>query len=157
MVVLTCFVAVVALTAGSCSWVRGVTGSLTGSKGRVLTGRVILEEPAGLPYDFTVHLTLLDLSRGDASNAIVARYRLRPDGNTPIDFALKIDSIAVDPRHQYGIAATVNDTRGRTLWTSEGAHPVSMVEPRDVEIAMHRTEPLAPPQRKWWEGDESGG
>ena len=124
----------------------------TKHESRVLEGRVTFEEPETLPPGAVVHLTLSDLSRGDAPDAIVARYRIRTDGKASLPFALKVDSI-VEPGHRYGIGASVIDPRGRVVGTAGGLQPVSLAEPRSVEIAVRPVvEPVERRTAPWWEG-----
>lgn len=124
------------------------------SSGRVLRGHVAVDDPHAVPPGAVVQLTLTDLSRPDGSDAVIARYGIRPEGKPPFPFALRTDSVAFESGHRYGIVASILDRTGRPFFANDQPHPVFPGETAEIEVSVHLLE-TALPQREWWEGGDS--
>lgn len=104
----------------------------------VLTGSVTYLERMALPAGAVVRVELRDVSRADASAALVASQEIRPTSQVPIPFELRYDPARIDPRFTYAVSARI-EVDGRLWWISDTAHPVlTRGAPDSVEVLVRR-------------------
>lgn len=114
---------------GSCAMQHGDAVSASEQvAGQIsVTGNLFYRERIALPPDGIVHVVLNDISLADAPSRVIARQDIKLTGQqVPIAFALAVDAVKLEPRHRYSVRATIEDSDGGLLWTTDTVH---IVEP----------------------------
>ncbi len=89
----------------------------------VLTGTITYTQRVALPRDATVVVTLVDLSGGSASKAVIAERRFEAAQQVPISFELPYDSSRIVGGHPYGLWAQIM-VDGALWFVNEQPQPV---------------------------------
>jgi putative lipoprotein len=89
-----------------------------------LSGTVSYRERMALPAGAVVRVVLVDVSLVDAPARMIAEQEIRTTSQVPIPFTLAYDASQVDPKHRYGLRASISDVNGRLLWGTTSSHPV---------------------------------
>lgn len=110
-----------------------------------LTGLVTLAEPAPLPADALLTVTLEDVSRADAPAVTLAQSQVYLHGQqAPIPFSLVYPGPAVQPGASYAVRARVTQ-RERLLFTTTERNAVDALAPVPVTLVMTAVAPMDPP------------
>jgi copper homeostasis protein (lipoprotein) len=88
-----------------------------------LQGIATYRERIALPADAVFEAELQDVSRADASAAVLGRSRLDPAGQPPFRFEIAYDDAAVQSGHRYTVRATIKH-QDRLLFTTDRIYPV---------------------------------
>jgi len=89
----------------------------------VLTGTITYIQRIALPRDATVVVTLVDLSGGSASKAVIAERQFEAARQVPISFELPYDSSRIVGGHLYGVWAQIM-VDGALWFINEQPEPV---------------------------------
>lgn len=102
-----------------------------------ISGHVTYRERMALPADAEVRLMLVDVSRGDSSDASVADTVIRPGGRqVPLPFVLRFDPRRIDRRHEYALRAAI-DIDGRPAFiTPSVVKVVTRDHPNMVDLVL---------------------
>ncbi|MBM68810.1 MAG: hypothetical protein CME43_04980 [Haliea sp.] len=84
----------------------------------VIEGSVLYRERMMLPPDAQLEIQLEDVSRADAPATVLAVVTQATATAPPWPFRISYDPTALDPRHRYGLRATVRH-EGRLMFTSD--------------------------------------
>lgn len=115
-----------------------------GDTDSTLTGTVVLREPATLPADAVLAVTVEDVSRADAPAVRLAQTRFTLDGRqSPIAFSLSYPLPAVVPGASYAVRARVTRDE-RLLFVTTDRTQVDPLAPAPVELLLDAVEPPDP-------------
>lgn len=117
-------------------------GSVADSE--TLNGTVTLRQPAVLPPDTLLTVTLEDVSLADAAAVTIAQTQIQlKDLQAPIAFSLVYPSAAVKPGAVYAARARLN-LRDQLLFTTTERYQVDALNPTPLQLVMDPV-PAAPP------------
>lgn len=101
-------------------------------------GTVAYRERIAMPPGAELTVSLLDVSRADASAVELATVVLHEPGNVPVVFELPYEPAVIDPRHSYVVRATIR-VDGVMHWTTTDAiHVITGDHPTEVDIPLTR-------------------
>lgn len=86
-------------------------------------GTVSYRERIAMPPGAVLEVSLVDVSRADASATVVGNVVLDNPGNVPVAFEIPYDASAIDQRRSYTVRARIL-VDGQPRWASATAHPV---------------------------------
>lgn len=90
-----------------------------------ITGSITYVQRVALPPDGTATVTLEDVSRVDAPSTMIAEQVIElGDQQVPISFELTPDESDLVVGNIYSVRATITDTAGELLWTTDTANVV---------------------------------
>jgi putative lipoprotein len=89
----------------------------------LLTGTITYTQRVTLPRDARVVVSLVDLSHGGSSSAVVAERWFEAAGQVPIRFQLPYDATRIAFGHTYGVRAQIL-VDGALWFTNEQPEPV---------------------------------
>jgi len=102
-----------------------------------VTGTVGYRERIALAPGAVMDVSLLDVSRADASAIVISAQRFAMQG-VPTAFELTYDSTLIDPRHSYTVLAKIL-VQERVVYRSTSAYPVlTRGAPSQVDIMVER-------------------
>ena len=100
----------------------------------VVTGSAMYRERIMPPPGATIQFQLNDISRADAPSTLIAEQSYALDGKgPPYAFSLTTPGGTLSPRMRYSVQATIRDSGGAMLWTSD---TVNMIDPAMPEQAL---------------------
>jgi putative lipoprotein len=111
-----------------------------------LTGTVVLRQPAGLPADSLLTVTLEDVSRADAPAVTLAQTQTNLHGQqAPIGFSLVYPGPAVQPGAIYAVRARLM-LGDQLLYTTTEQNRVDALSPAPIQLVMDAVSaPTQPP------------
>lgn len=110
-----------------------------------LTGTVVLREPAVLPPDTLLTVTLEDVSRADAAAVTIAQTQIQvKDQQMPIAFTLVYPTSAVTPGAVYAARARLN-LRDQLLFTTTERYQVDALNPAPLQLVLDPVPATPPP------------
>jgi uncharacterized lipoprotein YbaY len=112
-------------------------GGEVGTMDNVVSGTVTYRQRSALPTSAVLSVTIIDVSRPDASSTIIAEQRTPTAGKqVPIPFDITYDRTKVQERNRYAVRAEIRDG-DRLLFTTDTSIPViTQGNPRNVEITL---------------------
>ncbi len=130
----------------------------------VISGSVAYRERVALPPDAVVLVKLVDAASPEDAAGVIAETTVRAEGRqVPLPFELRYDTTRVSAERSYGVRAAIL-AAGRTVFASEGVHPVSLAGARDpLELQLRAVREGAgrgsPPglQGSAWRLEDLGG
>jgi putative lipoprotein len=112
-----------------------------------LTGAVALRQPAILPSDALLTVTLEDVSLADAPAVTLAQTQTTLHGQqAPIGFSLVYPGPAVQPGATYAVRARLS-LGDRLLYTTTEHNRVDALNPAPIQLVMDAVSPTSPPPR----------
>lgn len=112
-----------------------------------LTGSVALRQPAVLPADALLTVTLEDVSRADAPAVTLAQTQTTLHGQqAPIGFSLVYPGPAVQPGAVYAARARLS-LGDQLLYTTTEQNRVDALNPAPIQLVMDAVSPASQPPR----------
>ncbi|WP_426166720.1 YbaY family lipoprotein [Sandarakinorhabdus sp. DWP1-3-1] len=109
----------------------------------VATGIVTYPARVALPAGAILVVELRDTARADAAAPLLARTRIRPDGNqVPLHWRLDFDPRRAQPPARLSLSARISDGAGRLMWISDTFTPVPVGAHNEHAAAEIRLVPV---------------
>ncbi|MEJ7713194.1 MAG: YbaY family lipoprotein [Pyrinomonadaceae bacterium] len=105
----------------------------------IVAGTVFYLERIALPPNAVVKVKLVDVSRQDVVEVVVAEQTINKAGQqVPIPFEVNYDPQSIDPKHTYAIRASI--IVGGELWfmNTTAYHVITRDNPRQVKVRVNR-------------------
>ena len=100
-----------------------------------VTGTLTIKETIALSGDAVAVVTVVDLAAAPDAGAIIAEQRIDGVGEIPVPFSVPYDPARVNPKHPYGLFATLID--GSKSWQNPQGTAVLTGGPTDgVAVAL---------------------
>lgn len=103
----------------------------------VIRGTVTYRERIRLPRNARLEVKLLDVSLMDAPSRTLAATTIRPRGNMPIPYVLRVDRSRILPRRTYALQARIL-VAGQLWFTTTTRHTVFGDGPDDTALVVER-------------------
>ncbi|MEO5859440.1 MAG: YbaY family lipoprotein [Pyrinomonadaceae bacterium] len=112
-------------------------GGEVGTMDNVISGTVTYRQRSALPTSAMLSVTIIDVSRADATPTVIAEQRTPTAGKqVPFSFDLAYDKSKVQEGNRYAVRAEIRDG-DRLLFTTDTSVPViTQGNPRNVEINL---------------------
>ncbi|MEZ5826416.1 MAG: YbaY family lipoprotein [Geminicoccaceae bacterium] len=108
-----------------------------GSETMRIAGAATYRERIAAPVDARLIVTMSDISRADAAAIELAQQEIDlAERNVPVDFDLQIDPEILEPGHRYAVRASIRNSEGGLLWTTDTTYPVPVDEGESVDLGM---------------------
>ncbi len=130
---------VTGIVLAACAAPAGNSGQPRASLSGSLKGTVTYRERIALDPGAVIEVQLLDVSKADASAAVIATQTIKSDGKqVPIAFELAYDPAKIDEHFRYAVKAQIL-VNGGLRWTSQQSYPVlTQGSPAsDIEIVVN--------------------
>ena len=119
-------------------------------------GSVTYRESIELTPGATLIVQLRDTSLMDVASELIAEQVIPNPGQVPINFEIRYESAAIDPRNTYSIQARITEADGRLAFINDTAYDViTRGNPTSVDMVLVLVEP--PPEMldgDWESGDD---
>ena len=114
----------------------------------LLRGTATIIDGSAIPPESRLRVNLHDLSPGVAKDATVATATFEAEGKSPVSFELPYTKNLIDPKHLYGVAGAIMNSRGQTLWaTRVPIRVLTLGNEKKVQLVLRPVErPKAPPE-----------
>ena len=89
----------------------GIGLTVAAGEGGMVTvaGEVYYRERVALPPTAELYVAVEDVSLMDVPATVMAATRIRPAGQVPIAFVLRVDAARIKPGHTYALRARIED------------------------------------------------
>jgi uncharacterized lipoprotein YbaY len=107
-----------------------------------VTGSITIDETVALSAEAVTIVTVVDLAANKDAGAVVGEQRIDGASEAPVHFSVPYDPARIDPKHPYGLFATIAD--GSKSWQNEQGVAVLTGGPTDgvdVIVTAVETEP----------------
>lgn len=122
-----------------------------------LEGRVLYREKIALPPEALVEVTLEDVSKMDVAATHLASQTLRPEGQMPVQFALRYDDRMVMAQGRYAVRAVIR-VGDEVLWRStEHVAALTQGAAEQVDVVVQRMGGAVDWQEVEWQVVRIGG
>ena len=114
--------------------------SAPGYRGPVVFGAVMYRAPLNLPPDAMLTVRLLDVTRVDAPNIVLAEKSIFGPGQPPLAFELPYPPTAIRGDRRIVVEARI-EVAGRPLFISATAHavtPDTVMQPQEIWVERAR-------------------
>ena len=111
---------------------------------KTVTGEVIYRERIALPPSAVLSVQLADVSLADAPAKIIGEQTIKPAGQVPISFEIKLDPSVIGSQMTYALQARIT-VDGKLMFISDVRHQVDPLTdaPQTIMLKMVRQAPTA--------------
>lgn len=122
-------------------WLAGCSSGVIAPASRpMMTGTVAYRERIALPSSAVLTVRLLDITKADGSEVVLAERSISNPGNPPMEFSLPYPFGGIVPGRKYVIEARI-EVEGRLRFFSAEPHvvtPTNAAHPHEILVAIAR-------------------